>query len=265
MGSKIAITFALLIAVIAIVLLMRVPGGERVGDSPIVLFCGASMRPPLDEIIGAFQRRTGHRVQTHYGASSLLLSQLKLAPEVPDVFLPGDTYYIEQARREGLIRDSKKVALFVPTIMVQANNPHGIETLADLASPRLRLGLGDERATAIGRIIPELLDLHGLSADALAANVVFTAATGPELANAVVLGHVDAAILWREVALQHEHAQIVAIPPEKNVTASLVAGLVDHHGIKPAAREFVEFLASPVAAGIFEVHHYEIPLDQPEK
>lgn len=265
MMSRFAITAALLVAVTAIVLLMRMPGAGRVDDTRIVLFCGAAMRPPIDEIIGAFQRRTGHRVQTHYGASNLLLSQLKLAPDVPDVFLPGDTYYIDEARREGLIGDSRRIALFVPAIMVQADNPHGIETLADLTRSQLRVGLGDERATAIGRIVPELLERHGLSADALVPNVVFTAATAPELAGGVSLGHLDAVIVWREVALRLDNAEVVTIPPEKNVTAPLVAGLVDHDGVKPAAREFVEFLASPVAAGIFEAHHYEVPGDQSEK
>ena len=227
-------------------------------ERQVTLFCGAGIRPAMEEIIEVFHRRTDVRVRTHYGASNLLLGQLKIAPDTADLFLPGDVFYVEEAQAEGLVTRTVPVAWFVPVILVRQGNPQDIRAVQDLAKPGLRLAVGDDRSAAIGRIMPMILEKHGLSPDALAQNAVFTAATAHELGNAVSMGHVDATIVWEAVARLFDWSEVVEIPPARNVAPPLAVGLLAHSSARAAAEEFMDFLSSPAAQTIFEDHHYAL-------
>lgn len=229
------------------------------GPPRLLLYCGAALRPPVSEVIEAFERRSGVQVEADYGASNLLLGRLKLS-RLGDVFLPGDAFYVDEARREGLVSEARDVARFVPAIMVSKGNPRRIETVADLAEPGLRLGLADERAAAIGRITPEIFRANGVSLEAIERNTAFTSVTAPELAQAVALGNVDAVIVWKPVAMRHpDAADVVEIPPESNVFSPLSAAVLETAVFAEEARQFVEFLAGPVGQESFRRHHYEAP------
>ncbi len=251
---RLAVPVAAVLAVVtALAALAWRPGGGEAEDG-IVLFCGAALRPPMDEIIGAFQRRTRVRVRTHYGPSNLLLGQLRLAPDACDLFLPGDEFYIDEARALGLVAQAHPVAWLVPVLLVAPGNPHNITVLADLARPGLRVGLADERSAAVGRIAPTALAKAGLAMEAVRPNVVFSAGTAPELGTAVAMGHIDATLVWETVARRHAPAEVVEIPPEVNHIVPLVIGLSPRGAAKPAAREFAEFLNTDIAREILRAH-----------
>lgn len=232
----------------------------------LLLLCGGAIRPPIagggteDEpgILERFQRRhPGVTVEVSYGASNLLLGQLKLTGR-GDLFLPGDDFYVEQARSEGLVYETRTVARFVPVILVARDNPLAIETVADLAGPDVRLAVADPRAAAIGRITPEIFRRNGVDYSKLD-NIVFTGITAPEVAQAVALGHADATITWRPTARQHErHCAMIDIEPEKNVFSPLVIAVLATSRNKEAALAFATFLSGPEGRDTFERHDYEV-------
>ncbi len=234
---------------------------ETASPPRLLLLSGAGLRPPVEEIVEAFQRRYGVRVEVQYGPSNILLGQLELT-EKGDVFLPGDAYYIAEAARRGFVTSARPVAWFVPAIQVAGGNPKGIETLADLAAPGIRLALADERAAAIGRITPSLFRDHRVPLEAIERNTVFTAVAAPELAQAIAFGHADAAVIWRPVALQYPLTEVVEIPAEQNRISPIEAAVLTTAAQPDLARDFVDFMKGSAARAAFARHHYD-PVEEP--
>ena len=77
----------------------------------LLLYCGAGIRPPVQEIAEAFEREHGVKVITDYAGSEMLLSKIKLARR-GDLYMPGDKYYVEQATTEGMILSQQSVCYF---------------------------------------------------------------------------------------------------------------------------------------------------------
>ena len=230
------------------------------------LLCGGGIRPPIDGssiddepgIIERFRaKHPGASVETTYGASNLLLGQLKLT-QAGDLFLPGDDYYIEEAKQEGLVYETRTVAWFTPAIMVQRGNPRGIESVADLAATDVQLAVADARAAAIGRITPDIFKKNGIEFEDLD-NIAFTGVTAPEIAQAVELGHVDATIVWRPVAMQYlRNSEIVEIAPDRNVRSPLVIAVLETSDNKEAAIRFADFISGEEGRRVFERYNYDM-------
>lgn len=234
------------------------------GGQTLTLLCGAGIRPPMDGsgegdgagVVGGFLRENpGIRFETRFGASNLLLGQLKLTG-TGDLFLPGDDFYIEEARKENLIHADRIVAWFVPVIMVARGNPLGLSRVSDLARPDARLAVADERAAAIGRITPEIFRRNGIAMEALK-NIAYTGVTAPETAQAVALGHVDAAIVWGPVAaLYGRDTEMIVIAPDKNVLSPVRIAVLETSRNKEAALRFLEYISGPEGREVFRTHGY---------
>jgi molybdate transport system substrate-binding protein len=125
---------------------------QRAQSRPLLLYCGAGIQPAAEALTTAFSKESGITVNTTYAGSGRLLGQVATS-QVGDLFMPGSAFYVEQAIEQNLAQENTKqeVAYFVPVIVVQKGNPLGVTSLADLANTELRLGLGDERAVAIGK------------------------------------------------------------------------------------------------------------------
>ncbi len=238
------------------------------GSNVLLLYCAATILPPVagtgyehaGGLVDLFQRRSGLRVEVKYGASHLLLGQLLLTRR-GDLFLPGDDFYIQEARQAGLVQEVRTIARFVPVILVRRGNPRGIRGVADLANPAVRLAVADRHVTVIGRITPEIFLKNGVAFDELQ-NIHFTGTTAPEVAQAVARGHADAAIVWNPVARQYERdAEIIEIPPDGNVTSPLAIAVLTTSRNREAARQFVDFVAGPAGREHFARYHYDLEIE----
>jgi len=257
--------FLSLFIIATVILTLLIPGCGREGPEELVLLCGGGIRPPIDGadmedepgLKGRFQDlNPGIRLEANYGPSNMLLGQLKLT-ERGDLFFPGDDFYIEEARKEGMVHETRTVAWFVPVIMTVENNPHGIESVSDLADAGIRLAVADQRVAAIGRITPEIFRKNGIDFDELD-NIEFTGTTAPEIAQQVDLGHVDATIVWRPVAKQYPGDNVIIdINPEKNVISPLVIAVLETSDNKEAALKFADYISSDEGREIFEKFHYD--------
>ena len=79
--------------------------------------------------------------------------------------------------KKGLVsNNSQLVAYHVPIIAVLKENPLGIKTITDLATPGVRVALGDVNATAIGKADVKIFDKYGVT-DAVEQNVVLRGVT----------------------------------------------------------------------------------------
>ena len=228
----------------------------------LLLYCGAGIRPPVQQIAEAFEREHGVKVITDYAGSEILLSKIKLTRQ-GDLYMPGDKYYVEQAAAEGMILSQQPVCYFVPTILVRKDNPKNIHGLRDLLANGLKLGLGDAKACAIGRKTKHIFAKNNIAWEDIEKNVAFQSLTVNELGMQIQASSLDAVIVWDAIARYYnKHGTEVPIPVEENVISTVNIGILSFTKDRSLAGQFVEFAASPQGQSIFKQHNYRTDLPQ---
>ncbi|MHC4251567.1 MAG: molybdate ABC transporter substrate-binding protein [Planctomycetota bacterium] len=235
-------------------------GAGKGGALELVLYCGAGVRPAAAALIDAFEKRHPIKVSATYAGSGKLLGQLASSRR-GDLFMPGSGFYVDKAVEQDLaIADTKRTAAyFVPVIFVRKGNPLGVATLADFAKKKMRAGLGDERAVAIGRRSKQLFEKNGIAYDEVLRNVVYRSGTVNELGVAIQMKTVDATVVWDANARQFEDAgDIVAIPAGENIVSAIPIAVLSSSRHPDEAKRFVEFVTSEEGRRILREHRYTV-------
>ena len=220
----------------------------------LLVYCGAGMRKPMDELGSLFEEEYGIPINYNYAGSNTLLSQMELT-QMGDVYMPGATYYFDIAKEKGITDYEQRVAYHVPVIAVPKGNPAGITSLADLAKPGVTVILGDSKAAAIGRLGDKILEKNGIY-DTVANNTIARGATVNELVVYTSMKQADASIIWADLVVNSEKMEIVEIPREQNIVKIIPIGTLTFSEKKDVATKFVDFVASPEGKAIFEKHGF---------
>jgi len=252
-----------LVLAVTIVIAVLLSGckAEKAGKSDseakkLLLYCGAGIRPPADELVESFGREHGVKIATNYAGSETLLSTIRLIRS-GDLYMPGDKHYVEQAAQEGMILSQRSVCYFVPTIFVQKGNPKNIRRLQDLLRPGLKLGFGDSKACAIGRTTKQILAKNNIAWDEVEKNLKFQSLTVNELGMQIQAKSLDAVIVWDAMAQYYsDYGDQVPIAREKNVLSTVDVGVLKFTEHKELAEKFMDFLVSEQGRDIFEKHNY---------
>jgi molybdate transport system substrate-binding protein len=228
------------------------------GATTLIVHAGAGIRPPLDELGRAFEKNTGVRVDYSYKGSGCLLADICFSKK-GDAYIPGEQFYIDQAKERGFIAKSRVVAQMSTVILVQKGNPKRIRSLEDLARPGLRVGIGDPEAVAVGRAASQALVKAGVLKD-VQANVVMKALNVVELGIGVKLKHLDAAIVWdATAALFRGEAEMIEMPEKWRVDCPIPVGVLTFSSHQSEALKYMDFLASQQAQKVFVKHGYGLP------
>ena len=223
--------------------------------------CGAGLRPAMDALGETYFRRTGIRIDYSYAGSGMLLSYLNFSRR-GDLYMPGESFYVDLAAERGFVKDTATAAYFLPVIIVQKGNPKHITKLADLTRSGLKVAIGEPKALAVGPVTQRIFQRAGIS-DRVAANICMKAGCIPELANAVSMRTADAAIVWDAVAYQHtKHTDTISIPAKYNEVAKVLIATLTCSKKADDARAFMEFVASSEGGAIFRRHGFRT--EQPE-
>jgi molybdate transport system substrate-binding protein len=221
----------------------------------LLVHAGAGIRPPLDELGEMFEKKTGIRVDYNYKGSGCLLADICFAKK-GDCYIPGELFYVEQARKRDFIRSSKVVAQMSTVVIVQKGNSKNIQGLKDLTRRGLRVGTGDPQAVAAGRAANETMVKAGVLKD-VERNVVMRALNVVELGIGVKLKHLDAAIVWDATAhLFRGDVETITLPEAWRVEAPIPVGVLAFSGHPREAERFMDFLASEEAGEVFVKHGY---------
>jgi molybdate transport system substrate-binding protein len=219
----------------------------------ITAFCGSASKPAMEEAASQFEQKTGIRVDLHFSGSGTMLSQMKIARR-GDLYIPGSPDYMNKAIREGVV-DPESVAIMAYLIIaidVQRGNPKDIRTLADLARPGIRVGIGNPEAVCVGLYAIEVLERNGLLKQ-VQHNIITHAPSCSAAASLVAMQKVDAVIGWR-VFSEWNPDKIEAIllkPQEVPRLAYIPAALSTYSRDKEGAQRFIDFLISPEGQKIF--------------
>ena len=220
----------------------------------IMVYSGAGMRKPMDEIGIAFQKKYGTKVKYNYAGSQALLSQMELT-KAGDAYMPGETMYIEIATKKGLVDYQKLTCYHIPVITVPKGNPANIKGLQDLARPGVKLIFGDPKVAATGKTAKRILEKNGLY-DKAWKNVIATVPTMNEVMVQIALGQADASINWWDTVKAVKDIEVVEIAQEQNSIEIIPIGVTTFSKNPGTARKFVDFCASSEGLAIFEKHGF---------
>jgi len=217
--------------------------------------CGAGLQPAMDELGRLYFERTGVRVDFAYAGAGMLLSTL-MTTRRGDLYIPGEAFYVDQARKHGFIADDRPMCYMTPVIGVRKGNPEHVTDLQDLARPGLRVAIGDPEAIAIGPMTERILQRAGIF-ETVDRNIHMKAACVPELANALATHSADVGVIWDVMAFQNQkHLDSVPIEPKYNEASEVLVSRLTCSKQPDEAKKLMAFLISPEAAAIFHKHGY---------
>jgi len=164
----------------------------------LTILCGGSFRPPMEELVTAFEKQTGIPTELSFGQSEDLLPLVKVGKE-GDVFVTHDPYldYVDDA---GSLLDSAQVGYVAPVLVVAKGNPAGVESLDDLAKPGMKVALPNPEFSTCGQMLFKLLEKKGIK-DAVVANAegaIFRSHS--QIGTALKLRQREAGVMWNGVA-----------------------------------------------------------------
>lgn len=227
---RVALPVALILAIGA--LLAACGGGGR-AEGPLRVLAASSLAEVLPRI--------DPDASYSFAGSDELAAQLRQgAPG--DVFVSASPRYVDELVAAGIVEDTRVFATNSLVAIVPSANPAGIEALADLARPGVRLVLGAE-GVPVGDYAREALESAGL-ADALA-NLVSGERSAKSVVAKVALGEADAAIVFAtDATAAGDDVAVLAVPPSAQPRIEYVVAAVAASDRRDAVRAWTDRLLS---------------------
>lgn len=265
LAARLSPAFALFLAsvaaaVVLVLVLARKPAdpatvpGAPVQE-PLLVFCAAGLKPPVEAIAHEFEQSEGLKVQLQYGGSQTLLANLAVSAR-GDLYLAAEDAYVQLARDKKLVREIIPLAKMRVTLAVARDNPKKIAALADLLRPDVRVAQANPDAAAVGKLTREALQKTG-EWEPLRAHTTVFKPTVNDVANDLKLGSADAGFVWDATIRQYPELAAVPVAAFSNLVAHVSAGVLTSSKQPAAALRFARFLAARDRGGkIFEQHGF---------
>jgi molybdate transport system substrate-binding protein len=228
-------------------------------DEPIIVFAAASLKNALDEVNAAFTKATGIKTVASYAASSALMKQIENGAPA-DVFASADLDWVDYGSQKKLIKDDTRVNLLGNRLVLIAPKDSKLDKvtialgfdLAKLAGDG-RIVTGDVRAVPVGRYAKAALEKLGAWA---AAEGKFAMTENVRAALTLVArGEAALGIVYATDAKAEPNVKVVGVfPADSHPPIVYPAALTVN--AKPDAAQYLAFLRSPAAKGVFEAHGF---------
>ena len=225
------------------------PDRGRAGGATLTVFAAASLRDVFGELGSTFERaHPGVKAQFNFAGSQELRTQIEQGAAA-DVFASADTKHMDAARRAGLVDAPSVFATNVPVIVVPADNPAKVKSLADLTTvKRLVIGTPEVPIGAYTlRILDKARSRYGADfPKRVQARVASQEFNVRQVLAKVSLGEADAGIVYRTDARSAgDKVRIVEIPGGFNVVAEYPIATVTRAPNAELARAWVALVTGP--------------------
>lgn len=217
----------------------------------------ANFTRPAEELGAAFTARTGDSVVFSFGATGQLYAQISQGAPF-QVFLSADDTRPSQAVADGLGVDGSvftyavgKVVLYSPTLDLT----DGVAVLE--AGAFQHIAIADPAAAPYGAAAVAVIDALGLTG-AIAPKQV----TGENISQALQFvdsGNAELGFVARSQVAGKPASQVWVVPAELHSPILQDAVLLKPGESEPAARAFLDFLASGEGRAIIRKYGYETP------
>lgn len=227
------------------------PEKADLSGKSLLIYCGAGMQKPFQEIAAAFQEKNGCEMNVTYANAAQIQTQIQESKEGA-FFIAGS---MEETKPVAdFIESSENLVKHIPVLAVAAGNPKGITGIKDLAREDVVTVIGDPQSTPIGKIAEKAFSDFGIG-DSV--HLGATTATAPQLAAVVALGEADAAIIWKENC-QAEGVEVCETPDMDGYVKVIPAARLSFAAGDPSADAFAAFLRSDTAHSIWTDYGYEL-------
>lgn len=212
------------------------------GDSPsgsITVLAAASLTETFTTLGNQFEAaHPGTAVTFSFAASSALATQIANGAPA-DAFASASTSTMDQVVTAGAALDPTPFAVNAMEIAVPPSNPGGVDALADLADPAVKVAVCQPQAPC------------GLAAATVFGNAGITVAPvtlEPDVKSVlskVTLGEVDAGVVYlTDVQAAGSKVARVPIPADVNATTTYPIAVLTESTNPALAQEFVDYVLS---------------------
>lgn len=222
------------------------------------VFAAASLADGFTDIGKSFEAaHPGVTVTFNFAGSQALRTQIEQGA-VCDVFASANAKEMDTLVNEAFVPASA-ARVFVTNqllVILPANNPANIETLADLANPSLKLVLAAEEVP-VGKYARQALDnlnaLYGADYKTkVLANVVSNEDNVKQVVTKVQLGEADAGIVYISDARATPELKTITIPTRYNVIAQYPIATLSEASQPDLAAKFINYVLSVEGQAILQ-------------
>lgn len=230
-------------------------------EDRLLIFAGSASKAPTEEATKLFSEKYGVKVETIFGGSGYVLSQMILG-KTGDLYFPGSSDFMEIAKRKGAVspETEKYVVYLVNSINVQKGNPKNIKTLKDLTRPGLKVAIANPEGVCVGTYAVEIIEKNFTEQEKekFRKNLINYTGSCEKTATAVSLKAVDAVIGWR--VFEHwDPKRIETIPLKKEELIRIgyiPIAISKFTKNRDLAQKFIDFLDTEEAKSIYRKYHY---------
>jgi len=218
------------------------PKGSASTAQPLIIYCAAGVRPPVDAVATQYQNSQGVQIQIQPGASQTLLANIQTA-KVGDLYLPADESYVKIARDKGLIAETIPLAKMTVVLAVPKGSPHKISSINDLLTGNLKIAQANPDAAAVGKVTRDALT-KSTQWDALSKKTLVFKGTVNDVANDIKIGSVDAGFIWDAMLKQYPDLEKVEVPELKDAVSQVSICVLKCSQQPAAALRFARYLGA---------------------
>ncbi len=271
---------------------VTVPGLENVPDihgdinnPQLVIFFAGNQYMVVNELMKAFINRypqykrvvaftlpPGRLITSIKRGNGILLGNMRITLK-PDILTAGHGSITSLQHKYNWFAKSEVYAKNKLAIMVYKGNPKHINSLIDLANPKLRLCMPNPEWEGIAKhaIIPALLKTGGkrlvqeIYSQKVKLGTTFLTHIHHRQTPVDIMQHrCDAGVVWYSEAyfhskIAHHPISMITIPPSDNKVVSYVAALMKNAIHKKAAKDFMNFLVSRKGQEIYHQYGFMSP------
>ncbi|GAA4452322.1 molybdate ABC transporter substrate-binding protein [Novipirellula rosea] len=212
-----------------------------VDTRPLMLYCAASNRGVMEQIVRDYQREFQRQIHVQYGPSQTLLSSIAVS-KTGDLFLPADDSYLKIAEQKQLVTQQFPIAMMHAVVAVKKDNPHAISKLEDLLQDDIRFVQASPDSAAIGKVTQTALKRLGRW-DAIDAATIGYRTSVNEVANDIEAGSADAGIVYDAVLHTYPNLTLVRIAELQNATSQVSIGIIATTNHLEAAEHFARYVS----------------------
>jgi len=239
-------------------------GGDQEQGGTLTVFAASSLTDAFGELARIFEERNpGVEVRQSFESSSTLLTQIQQGAPA-DVFASAAEEEMNSAAKDDLVAGEPEI--FVrnrEVIMVPQENPAGIESMRDLASPGTRLVLAEDGVPAADYAMEILgkadAEYGGNFKRNVLSNVVSREADVRASVSRVALGDADATFGYASDYTPdiRDRVRVVEVPESLNIVASYPIAALQDAKNPGLAREWVDLVVSEKGQRVLEKWGFE--------
>jgi molybdate transport system substrate-binding protein len=235
-------------------------GAASAQDKGLTVFAAASLKNALDDVDGAFTKKTGVSVSASYAGSSTLARQIEQGAQA-DVFVSADVDWMDYVAKKNLVqtgtrRDllTNRLALVAPKdSTVKLTIGRDMPLAQTLGSSKLVMANLDVPAGRYGKAALTFLGVWPSVQDKVAFGENVRAAL-----QFVSRGEAALGIVYDTDAMVDPNVRIVDLFPEDSHPKIVYPAAVIAGSKSPSAGPYVTFLSSAEAGAIFRKYGFKL-------